>query len=426
MAFKKLLLKSLTVLVASCTVSAHSWVEEVRKIDLTGAFTGEVGYPAHFVSRNPPPPQVFNDKEAQNKIDPDALKKNPNPAVCKPIAGAYQGNITRLTASAGDYVALRYQENGHVTQPFLTVRPYRDGLVSIYGTQQHEDSDGVYDVLNSWTADGTGGNGKGKLLATHFYDDGQCYQDGAGQIFQERKQKYGLKELWCQSDFRLPEDLPETGTYTVIWIWDWPLIPAPGQNVTEIYTSCIEITLEPKSSSSSSVKAMKFAGDHPIDSAGVLSQLVNLYEATGLGDGTLPPAAPTTTPQDITELNPTAIATATATADASIITSTADTTATSTKKHHGGVKTVTVTAAAETTTQWKTVTVGAAGNTLQSSEISSAQSSPTYTPGQVVTSTLSPVAGASSSPGAILNGPISVSKFLKARATGHARREELP
>ncbi|KAI1761780.1 hypothetical protein GGR53DRAFT_533232 [Hypoxylon sp. FL1150] len=404
--FKNLLLPSLTVLAACGAVSGHSWVEQVRKIDLTGQFTGEVGYPMHFVNRTPP--NVFNDHLAQNQI----LDTKSNPAVCKSISGAYADGVSRLTASPGDYVALIYQENGHVTQPWITERPYRDGLVTVYGTMEHEDDDGINDVLNAWTADGKGGNGKGKLLATHYYDDGQCYQNGAGYIFEERSKKYGLAELYCQSDFQLPSDLPESGTYTVMWVWDWPLITSNTTNTTEIYTSCIEITLEPKSSNSSSVQAMKFATDIPVASAGISSQLLDAYEATGLGVGTFAPAAPTSTP---------AQSDSTATADVSTITSTANATSTSTKHHHSGIKTITVTAAAETTTQWKTVTVGA-GSTLQSPGVSS-QSTSASTPAQVTASSSSAAVVATSSPVAsVLNGPISVSKFLKARATGHARR----
>ncbi|KAI1772624.1 hypothetical protein F4818DRAFT_134093 [Hypoxylon cercidicola] len=404
MAFKNILLKSLTILAACRAVGAHSWVEEVRKIDLSGAFEGEVGYPMHWANRTPP--NAFSDLIAQTKI----LDTKPNPAVCKPKDGAYPGSVNRLTASAGDYVALIYQENGHVTQPFITKRPYRDGVVSIYGTMQHEDGDGINDVLNSWTADGQGGNGKGKLLATHFYDDGQCYQN-AGQdfnipIYAQRFKQYNLPELYCQSDFQLPEDLPETGTYTVMWVWDWPLIVTDTQNVTEIYTSCAEITLEPRKSNNT-IKAMKFSKDTPVNSAGISSQLLNMYEATGLGVGTSPPAAPTSTPAEDS----------TTTADVSVTTSDSVSTST-TKKHHGGIKTVYVTAGAETTTQWKTVTIGAsagAGNAVQTQSSQSTSTSAQATSSAADTSAATPTS----------NGPVlSISKFLKARATGHARRED--
>ncbi|KAI0178558.1 hypothetical protein GGR52DRAFT_532590 [Hypoxylon sp. FL1284] len=395
MALKNILLQSLAILAACRAVNAHSWVEEVRKIDLSGAFEGQVGYPMHYVNRTPTPPNVFNDHLAQNQI----LDLKPNPAVCKPKNGAYANNVNRLTASAGDYVALMYQENGHVTQPFITPRPYRDGLVSIYGTMHHEDSDGINDVLNSWTADGKGGNGKGKLLATHYYDDGQCYQNAGKnfgiKIYAERYQKYGLPELYCQSDLQLPEDLPETGTYTLMWVWDWPLILSDTQNTTEIYTSCAEITLEPRKSNNT-VQAMDFSKSNSVNSAGISSQLLNMYEATGLGIGTnAPAAAPTSMPAQ------------------GGATSSEESTSTS-KKHHHGIKTVTVTAEAETTTQWKTITVPA-GNAQQPQPTQSSS-----TPAQATSSS---APGSSAAAPASIVPVTTVSKFLKARVTGQARRE---
>ncbi|OTB05059.1 hypothetical protein M426DRAFT_43587, partial [Hypoxylon sp. CI-4A] len=246
---------------------AHSWVETLRKIDSTGAFTGPVGYPIGYHNRTA---LGFNDDMAQNKI----LDTTTNPVVCKPKANAY-ATLDRLSAAPGDYVAMLYQENGHVTQPNITPRPYRDGIVNIYGSLHHEDSDGINDVLNSWTADGKGGNGKGQLLATHYYDDGQCYQN-AGQnfaipIYAARYKEHGLDELYCQSDFKLPDDLPESGTYTVMWVWDWPLIVSDTQNSTEIYTSCAEIELGPAKSAQN--EKVMFNKANKVNNAGIASQL---------------------------------------------------------------------------------------------------------------------------------------------------------
>ncbi|KAI8961957.1 hypothetical protein F5Y11DRAFT_208761 [Daldinia sp. FL1419] len=388
----------LTLLAASSAVNAHSWVEQVRKIDSTGAFTGPVGYPYAYMNRSA---LGFNDDQVQNKI----LDTKSNPAVCKPKAGAYD-HLSRLTAAPGDYVALIYQENGHVTQPNLTPRPYRDGLVSVYGTLHHEDSDGINDVLGAWTADGKGGNGKGKLLGTHFYDDGQCYQNAghnfAIPIYAQRYKEHGLEELYCQTDFKLPDDLPHQGTYTVMWVWDWPLITSDTTNVTEIYTSCAEIQLEaPKGNEDEHVK---FSGKNPINNAAIKSQLKVQFEATGLGVGTHPPAAPTETPAD--KGTPTSEDTAPS--------------ETTTKKHHhhDGVKTVTVTAPAVTTTKWQTVTVGSgsgSGNTPNTNRRESYATSQPF-PTQNATTSAHQAAPTSIVP------VTSVSKFMKARATGHMRR----
>ncbi|KAI1414857.1 hypothetical protein F5Y13DRAFT_196818 [Hypoxylon sp. FL1857] len=393
------IIKSLALLAVVPAINAHSWVEQVRQIDNTGAFTGSIGYPIGYMNRSAP---GFNDSLAQNKI----LNTAANPPVCKPKANAY-ATVNRLTAGPGDYVALIYQENGHVTQPNLTPRPYRDGIVNVYGTLHHEDSDGINDVLNAWTADGKGGNSKGKLLATHYYDDGQCYQNAgrnfAIPIYAQRYHEHGLDELYCQTDFQLPEDLPEQGTYTVMWVWDWPLIESDTQNTTEIYTSCAEIQLGPAKAGKNA--KVKFSKSNPIQSAGIASQLANLIEATGLGIGQNPPAAPSSTATKDPETESTSAATKSST----------ESTSSSSKKHHDGVKTVTVTAEPQTTTQWKTITVNGDGSNTQSETSSTA----TSTPAQQTSASTSTQQTAPTS----IVPVTSVSKFMKARATGHARRE---
>ncbi|KAI1454528.1 hypothetical protein F4805DRAFT_308511 [Annulohypoxylon moriforme] len=408
---------------AAPAVNAHSWVEQVRQIDLTGAFTGSMGYPIGYMNRSAPD---FNDSLAQNKI----LNTASNPAVCKPKAGAYD-KLNRLSAAAGDYVALVYQENGHVTQPYLTPRPYRDGIVNVYGTLHHEDSDGINDVLNSWTADGKGGNGKGQLLGTHYYDDGQCYQNAghnfAIPIYASRYHEYGLEELYCQTDFQLPEDLPESGTYTVMWVWDWPLITTDTTNTTEIYTSCAEIELGPRKNSTKNAQ-VKYAGNNKIQSAGIATQLATQFEATGLGIGTHSPLPGPTDAASSTQDSG-------ATTTSGVATSaSAEPTSSSTKKHKGhesGVTTVTVTAAAMTTTAWKTVTVDAAGSgkhhkssavaSTSVEQVSSASASASTGTTSAAEQTSASVSASTAVPTSVV--PVTtISKFLKARSTGQARR----
>ncbi|XDG08728.1 hypothetical protein ABKA04_008343 [Annulohypoxylon sp. FPYF3050] len=399
------------IAVAAPAAKAHSWVEQVRQIDLTGAFTGTVGYPIGYMNRSA---TDFNDSLAQNKI----LNTATNPAVCKPKAGAYD-KVNRLSAAAGDHVALIYQENGHVTQPNLTPRPYRDGIVNVYGTLNHQDSDGINDVLNAWTADGKGGNGKGKLLGTHYYDDGQCYQNTghnfAIPIYAARFHEHGLEELYCQTDFQLPEDLPDSGTYTVMWVWDWPLITSDTQNTTEIYTSCAEIELGPPKKSAKNAQ-VKYASNNKIQSAGIASQLATQFEATGLGIGTHPPvAAPSnaaSSSQDSGAITSSGVATS----------GSAEPTSSSTKKHKGhqsGVTTVTVTAAEVTTTAWKTVTVD--GKHHKSSAVASTSGEQASIS---ASASASAPAGASSAAPTSIVPVTTISKFMKARATGKVRRIE--
>lgn len=403
------IVKFLALLAVAPAINAHSWVEQVRLIDNTGAFTGPVGYPIGYMNRSAPD---FNDSLAQNKI----LDTATNPPVCKPKANAYDKH-PRLSAGPGDYVALIYQENGHVTQPFLTPRPYRDGIVNVYGTLNHEDSDGINDVLSAWTADGKGGNGKGKLLATHYYDDGQCYQNAgrnfAIPIYAQRFHEHGLDELFCQTDFQLPDDLPEEGTYTIMWVWDWPLVTTDTQNTTEIYTSCAEIQLGPAKGGKNS--KVKFSKNNPIQSAGISSQMATLIEATGLGIGTNSPGAPSSTATKDSGSEPTSTITMSSPERTSPSTKSAtESTSSSTKKHHDGVKTVTVTAKPKTTTKWKTVTVNEDATTKHPKTSSTATS----------TSAQQTSASSGTQPTAptTLVPITSISKFMKARATGQARR----
>lgn len=398
MAYKSIL-HIITLLAVLSVVSAHSWLEQLRRIDSTGAFVGDPGYPAGWPGR-----ATLVDYKVQNRI----LDKKPNPPVClKSKADSYTTTtFPRLTAAPGDHVALIYQENGHVTQPKLTPRPYRSGLVSVYGTLHHEDSDGINDVLNSWTADGKGGNGKGQLIGTHFYDDGQCYQNLNGnftiEVYAERFHEHGLDELYCQTDIQLPKDLPTSGTYTIMWVWDWPLIVSDTQNTTEIYTSCAEIQLQPPQASSAA--QVKFSQDNPLplNDSGIASQVAIQFEATGLGIGTTPPGAPSSTVgQGQGQASTAASSEAVATPSSSSLA----------KPVQSGIKTVTVTADAQTTTQWKTVTVGGSGRAERTETIPTAAS----------TSSRPTSASSAANIAPTVNVPvISVSKFLKARATGRA------
>ncbi|CAJ2499995.1 Uu.00g028480.m01.CDS01 [Anthostomella pinea] len=378
-------------LVAASQVNAHTWVEQLFHIDSTGAFTGEPGYPFGFVPRN----QNVVDDVHQNKI----LDTSTNPVVCKPRSSSNYAKYPPLEAAAGDYIAMTYEENGHVSQPNLTPRPYRGGNVFVYGSLKHEDSEGINDVLNAWTVDGKGGNGNGRLIATHYFDDGQCYQNNPDNAIVQSRMKAvnGPAELRCQSDLQLPEDLPSEGIYTIYWVWDWPLITSDTQNTTEIYTSCADITLG-GAKVSSTKSQMKYAKPDNVAGAGISSQLNILVEATALGIGTSSPAAP-----------PSPTAQPDQTTDAPDAPSPSE--STSTKNHKGGVKTVTVTADAATVTQWTTVTLGAGDGTAQPSGHTTAASQSTQQ-----------TDAAPSAPTSLV--PVShVEGFLKARTTGQARRE---
>ncbi|KAI1752143.1 hypothetical protein F4782DRAFT_158677 [Xylaria castorea] len=398
MSLKGVTIAAISLLAAAPTVNAHTWVEYLYHINSNGAFTGDPGFPIGYIPRT----QGVSDEVHQNKI----LDTSTNPVVCKPLSSSDTTQYPPLQASAGDYIALQYQENGHVTQPDLTPRPYRGGNVYVYGTSQHKDTDGINDVLNAWTADGKGGNGKGKMLATHYFDDGQCFQDNPGNpITQQRQSQYGVNQLPCQTDVQLPTDLPSQGTYTLMWVWDWPRIISDTQNVTEIYTTCAQINLQGsvKGASVNGPPGIKFSNNNNIASAAISSQVHKLIEATALGVGTSSPPAPTGLGEATSSSDPT--------------------TSTSKGKDHSHIKTVTVTAAPETVTQFYTVTKTASNDEdatpTQTSTSETATVTVTTVPITTVTSSVIPF------PTSFI--PVtSVHGFLKVRAariTGHARRD---
>ncbi|KYK54674.1 uncharacterized protein DCS_06634 [Drechmeria coniospora] len=212
------------LLALAMTVSAHSWIESAFRIAANGTFVGPEGFPRGWVPRFAP---GWNDKQAQHII-PDAgiytgaelLNKYPidaNPSF--PI----------LHAAPGDKIAILHLENGHVTLPQNQPnKPVNRGTVFLYGTSQPKGQEKLFDVHLRWNKDGTGGDRRGKLLATRNYDDGQCYQDSRQPLARDRASRLAPngamveRELKCQSVVTLPEDLKPGEVYTVYWYWDWP------------------------------------------------------------------------------------------------------------------------------------------------------------------------------------------------------------
>ena len=159
----------------------------------------------------------------------------------------------RLQAAPGALIALRYQENGHVTLPNNQPgKPPNRGLVYIYGTSQPKFPELFLDVFGKWNADGTGGDKRGKLLATQPFDDGYCYQINSGNISTDRQAQHPHEadklmgqDLWCQNDIAIPSDAATGKPYTLYWVWDWPTEPGVDPNLmqgkAEIYTSCMDV-----------------------------------------------------------------------------------------------------------------------------------------------------------------------------------------
>ncbi|UPK92109.1 hypothetical protein LCI18_003044 [Fusarium solani-melongenae] len=132
--------------------------------------------------------------------------------ICKATQATrrYSVEFPALKAHAGDFVALQYQENGHVTMLRNSPHKAGSGEVFVYGTSMPHGNDHLASVYGAWNREGTGGSARGA-------------------------------DLWCQIDVRLPSDI--SNWYTLYWIWVWPNL---GPSVSEeIYTSCMDIKVLP-------------------------------------------------------------------------------------------------------------------------------------------------------------------------------------
>lgn len=415
------IIKTLALVAAAQTVQAHTWVEMIRRISTSGAFVGETGYAMGHMNRSD---TGFADTLVQVKI----TDVTTNPTVCGDIgkAGYTNALYPQLSASPGEYVAMQYAENGHVSFPDLTPRGFKGGNVMIYATTEDVNDVGINDALYSWNAEGTGGNGKGKLIGSHFFDDGQCFENpNASPIRAERAADTNLTSLLCQSVSQLPEDLETDGTVNLLWIWDWAQNPnIAGENTTEIYTSCMTVNLTAKDTdAATSVKAFSFNKNVELSDKVIPGQISTLIEVEQRGTGSASPAAVTDVPVATGGASGTATITGTATTTAS---GSKTTHKSSTKTHkQSGITTVTVTADAETVTEYQTVTVGAGddGNTKATTTKSSSSTAVTSSASSGLKTSVKTTSSSSAATSTQAGGiDISIAPFLKARATGQARR----
>lgn len=362
-------------------VSGHSWVEQANRIAPNGTLVGPTGYPPNWFGRNSP---EFSDTAVTNEIRAD----NTDLCARQPI-GDQKDGFPVLTAAPGDFVALRYTENGHVTKQ-EPHRPLKGGVVYVYGTSEPRPNENVADVHRKWTADGTGGDGRGRLLATRHYDDGQCYEANDMEKSIQRQQTFPKTNeqpygpnLWCQTDFQVPQDIPQDSQYVVYWVWTWPQlknvegsesglfrdfppesVPAGGEQmidegilVGQLYSSCLAINVKGEPLVDARAAGVgKFSTDRFIDNrqdwneAANRGQLENQFQVDVNeipGGGDAPSGAPPAPPVGAPTEQPAAPAP----------TSTTATTSTRT-----GMRTVTVTAEPTTVYATATITAGAGEN----------------------------------------------------------------
>ncbi|KAK1781046.1 hypothetical protein QBC45DRAFT_322234 [Copromyces sp. CBS 386.78] len=287
--------------------AGHSWPEQVMRIAPNGTLVGPVGASRGLLDGD-------NQYQLIHGLD-SALLYMPARAVL--TDKSYNEKYPMPKAAPGDWVAIQYQENGHVSLPespqILRISPVNRGTIYLYGTTTNNLEDVRFaDVHLKWTADGTGGDKKGRLLATRHYDDGQCREpvdprtgDPAGtKAFRQANFKIPSGDrLICQSDIKLPDDLPIGQVYTIIWVWDWPQTKERGVAVSpytfaeqdkdtivglpEIYTAVVDIKIvDPCDESLGAVKGpgCKGAGKTDVQfvetdfsKAAIRAQMANLF-----------------------------------------------------------------------------------------------------------------------------------------------------
>ena len=235
--FTNLAVVSLVALVGSA--SAHSWVEAVYRIAPNGTMVGDVGYPRGWVARTSTNP-VWKDTIPQWLLPVTGQSAYAGDEVLNKYPFEENPKFPMLEATAGDHIALQHLENGHTTLPQnQPMKPHNRGTIYFYGTSDPKPEEKLFDVHLVWNRDGTGGDKRGKLLATRNYDDGQCYQPNDGTISVQRANELASDgavhstELRCQSDIKLPDDLKEGSVYTIYWYWDWPDLNPDRINMEE-------------------------------------------------------------------------------------------------------------------------------------------------------------------------------------------------
>ncbi|KIW70587.1 hypothetical protein PV04_02843 [Phialophora macrospora] len=311
MPIKSILSSALIGLIASAPLaSAHTWVEQLMVIAPNGTLVGEPGFPRGNVLRGTP---GFSDPTMVNLIPPDGRTINqivPSDLMCKSsqTSQTQTDGSPRLQAAPGDAVALRFQENGHVTLPDNQPgKPQNRGTIYVYGTSQPSPDDSFLAIHRVWTPDGTGGDGRGRLLSTRNFDDGQCYQTNGGPISQQRQQQFGHpfdmvmgNDLWCQQDLQLPADIATGQPYTLYWVWDWPTMPGTfgfPNGKQEIYTTCMDIDIVGDSGIVPVSKAqVNFAQGQPYDIAAVADQMSDIANPTAVTGSTIAFSASATGP----------------------------------------------------------------------------------------------------------------------------------
>ena len=273
------------------TVNAHSWVEQLMVIAPNGTFVGSPGYARGNHLRTSP---GFNDLTMTYLIPPNGRSNQslilPTDKICKETQRkqAQSDGSPRLQARPGAAIALRFQENGHVTLPENQPgKPKNRGTVYVYGTTEPREDENLLDVHQVWNEEGTGGDKRGVLLSVQNFDDGRCYQINNGPISENRQDKYPHvanklmgADMWCQQDIALPSNAPTGKPYTLYWVWDWPTLPGDDPTLPdgkkEVYTTCIDVDVVDSPMTYMHSEAGYVQGQ-PLNKAAIPSQFAEIF-----------------------------------------------------------------------------------------------------------------------------------------------------
>lgn len=213
----------------------------------------------------------------------------------------------RLQTAAGSGIALRFQENGHVTMPETQKgKPKNRGTVYVYGTTEPKEDEKFLDVHKVWNEDGTGGDKRGVLLTKQNFDDGRCYQINGGEISKDRQSKFPHQadqvmgaDMWCQTDVGLPSDAPSGKPYTLYWVWDWPTLPGDDSSLPdgkpEIYTTCMDVDVTDGAETNMRVQSGYKEGQ-PLDKAAIPGQFAEMFKSGGGSKSAASSAGPSSAP----------------------------------------------------------------------------------------------------------------------------------
>lgn len=266
-------------LAAAQTISAHTWIEQLRNVDEKGAYIGGYGYPRGMVSKTDPGFNGFSMNYQLPNVEGGKIFIDEQTPLCheqqrKQVQSS--DKYPRLQATPGGFIAMRYMENGHVSLPNNQKgKPAEGGTVFVYGTTEPKTNETLTTVLQ-WDNTGKAGDGRGVLLGTNNFDDGRCYEKNNSPISQDRAKadpNFALGQvsngpgnypLFCETNIQLPKTAATGKPYTLYWVWQWNTAPGgvdPNypKGKDEYYTTCMDVDMTSNLKVQSAKDSTKFA-----------------------------------------------------------------------------------------------------------------------------------------------------------------------